>query len=200
MTSPVKVAYGKVNLKDAGGTLGCFRIEPPFQRMPAAQVGRRHGNPSSQPASIYPAAGGGFTTSNVGFDDGTVIMIQASRTRARMRYADGVIFLRLREQAAYIIVKNLLPTGRDSLLGDQFVAFAGCADVIGVDELKSMNFEVPRMLNGYLEQDEIDLLFRVETIREAITPAPSLVRVATSRGVELKAMATEPVRRLRLRK
>jgi hypothetical protein len=60
---------------------------------------------------------------------------------------------------------------------------------------------VPRSyISNYMAKDETDELFEIQTIRAESQPAPNLVRIATSEGVVLKAMAAEPVRRVRIRR
>lgn len=197
----VKLCYGKINLVNSGGTLGAFQLKPPFVRAMATQSGALMGKPIYSNASRFPDIGGGFTTKNISHPPGTVIMIQASRTRRAHRMADGIIFLRLRAQAAVLVVKMKLPTGPDSILGEYQIAFTGRADVLSVEELASMDILVPNNIQHlYLNMEEIDELFEIEEIGAEITPAPTLVRIATSQGVQLRAVADEPVRRLRLRR
>lgn len=198
----VRVSYGKINLSAAHYSLATLRVQAPFQRESAANTGRVDVKATQfADATLHPQVGGGFTTKTVAHDEGTIIMIQASRTRSRVRVADGCIFIRLRAGAPKLMVRSILPTSGESILGDRHIAFVGSGDVLTLEELKAIGIEVPRSwASGYMQQDEIDELFLMEELNRGSESRPTFVRIATSKGVEVRAIQPEPVRRMRLRR
>lgn len=198
----VRVSYGKVNLKGASMGLASLRIQPPFAKDSAANTGRLDVKSTQfTDATLNPQIGGGFTSKVVAHDEGTVIMLQAHRTRNKMRIADGCIFIRLRADAPKLMIRSILPTGTESILGDRHIAFVGSGDILSLEELKAISIEVPRSwVSGYMQQDEIDELFVVEELNKGSGPRPTFVRIATSKGVEVRAVQAEPVRRMRIRR
>jgi hypothetical protein len=197
----VKVTFGKITLSHSGGTIATMKVTPPFAKTSAATSGKAGLGGKSYSKATRHDIGGGFSTVDVIHPDGTVILVQAARTLNGLGYANAGIFLRLRETAAMIVIKAKLPHGPESILGDQIIAFSGCADVMTPEQLKSLDVEVPRSyISNYMAKDETDELFEIQTIRAESQPAPNLVRIATSEGVVLKAMAAEPVRRVRIRR
>lgn len=202
MQSAIRVAFGKVNLSQASFTLASFRVTPPFDRDSAANTGRVDVKATQySEATLHPSVGGGFTSKVVSHDEGTVILLQSSRTRNRVRVADGAIFLRLRSTAPKIMVRSILPTGPESILGDRFIAFIGNADVLTLEELKALGYEIPnKWANGFMQDDEIAELFMTEVLAKETAARPTFVRIATSTGVEVRAIQPERARRLRIRR
>ncbi len=198
----VKLTAGKINLSRSSQTLTSFKVTEPFSKVFASSSGKTGpGKKSYAKSTAHPELGGGFTTADVLHPEGTIVLLQAMRTRNGAGYASAGLFLRLRSHAAMLAIKSVLPTGPESLLGDQILAFSGCADLISVEELRTLGIEVPRSyVNNYMEQEEVDELFSIQVIRAESQPAPSMVRIATSKGVVTKAVASEPVRRIRVRR
>lgn len=198
----VIVSYGKINLSGASGVFSALRVKPLFERDSAANTGRVNVKATTFSASTtMPELGGGFTSKQVAHDAGTVIMLQGSRTRRGVRIADGCIFIRLRACAPKLMIRGILPTGEQSVLGDKHIVFVGSGDVLSVDELKALGYEIPRSwVSGYMQQEEIDELFEVDELNKGSGPRPSFVRIATSNGVEVRAVQAEPVRRMRIRR
>lgn len=199
---PISVAFGKVNLKRASGTLASWKLEAPFKRTTAVGTGKSDaGGKTYSQATPHPTIGGGFTTAQVRHPEGTIIMLQASRTRNGMRVADACFCLRLRENAAFRLVKVKIPHDRESLLGDTFVAFTGNADLLTLADLKALGIDIPKQwVSNFFAPDEVEELFEHEVIRLETTPPPSYVRVTTTEGTEVKAMAAERIRRVRVRR
>lgn len=200
--SNITVSFGKVNLATALHTLASFRVTPPFVRDSAANTGRVDVQGTQYAAATrHPEVGGGFTTKSVAHDEGTVILLQASRTRNRMRTADAGLFLRLRSSAPKIMVRTVLPTGPESVLGDRFISFIGNADILTLEELKALGFEIPRgWVSAYMQEDEIGELFLFEELAKQTAPRPTFVRIVTANGVEVRAIQPERARRLRIRR
>lgn len=91
-------------------------------------------------------------------------------------------------------------TGPETLLGDSFNAFLGHADVLAYNELRVLGIEIPRKYRAaYMQEDELAENFEIEIVSPGSTERPVFIAVATSQGVEFKATAPEPVRRIRLR-
>lgn len=198
----IKVSYGKINLTRSCGTLASFKVVAPFVRTSAANSGKSDpGKRQYVNATAHRDIGGGFTSADVIHEESTVIMVQGSRTRGGMRVADACLFLRLRTNAAFIVIKFKLPTGPESIMGDNHIAFSGCADFMNIEQLRALGIEVSNSFSkNYMAPEEVAELFETQVIRAETSPGPNFVRVATSQGVELKAMAAEPIRRIRLRR
>jgi len=202
MSLSIQMSFGRVNLSDALYSLACLRVTPPFARDSAANTGRVNVKATQYTeATRFPEIGGGFTTKTVEHDEGTVILMQASRTRSRVRVADGGLFLRMRSGASKIMVRSILPTGPESVLGSNLISFVGNADVLTREELRALGYDLPRgWVSGYMQPDEIAELFTVTELAKGAAPRPTFIRVATSTGVEVRAVQPERSRRLRIRR
>jgi len=197
------IAYGKINLSNASLSVASFRVQGPFKRESAVNTGkRRPGFDQYVHATAHPQIGGGFSTNRVQHEPGTILLFQISRTRNRVRISDGAIFLRLREGAAFLAVSAKLPTGRESLLGDQYIIFQGNADLLSVEELKTSGLEIARQYErNFMSREEIEENFQINIVSPESTPRPSLQRVVSDGKVVVREMAQEPVRRIgRLRR
>lgn len=202
MTSKVKICYGKINLAKASLTLGSFKVSPPFARASSSTTGVIDKlSRTSQSATPYPECGGGFSTMMVTHPEGSVLMLQAGRTRNGARVADGCILIRTRNTGPFLQIRCILPTDHESLLGDRIICFEGRGDILSVEELKTLGIEVPRSwVLGFMNKEEIDELFIVDQITPGTCGRPEFIRVATSNGVRVQAIAPEPQRRMRVRR
>lgn len=199
--SVVKLAFGKINLPRASGTLSAWKIEAPFKKTLGVGAGQALGQVSYMEATTLGKHGGGFSSRNVNFPEGTILMVQGSTSRNGMPYNSASLFLRLRSSAAYIIIKYKMPVAPESMLGDRIISFNGRADVVTAEELRVMGIEVARGFETtYLNPEEQAELFDVEILQPEISPPPTHVRIATSQGVEVKSVAPAPVRRMRIRR
>ncbi len=202
MSVITKLTFGRLNLSNALYSLASLRVVPPFARDSAANAGRVDLKATQYAAgTIHPEIGGGFTTKTVEHEEGTVILLQASRTRNRVRVADGGLFLRIRKSAPRLMIRSTLPTGPEGVLGSNLIAFAGNADVLTREELRALGYEIPRgWVSGYMQEDEINELFTVDELVRGTAPRPTFMRVATSSGVSVLAVQAERPRRLRIRR
>lgn len=199
---PVKLTYGKINLSSQSQRLSVWRVKPPFNVESATTTGRKLNTYSSRSQSATSSPdGGGFTTMTVEHDIGTVIKLQASRTRNSRAAADGWLFLRLRASAPRLQVLLSLVHGRESLLGENLIIFEGNADVLTEEELDVLGFHVPgRKRATYMNPDEVAELFQVTELTAGTASRPVYSRIATAAGVTVAAVAAEPVRRIRMRR
>lgn len=195
-----RLTYGRINLKRQSQRLAVFKVTPPFNTDSGTNSGRRINVHPSVQATSYPD-GGGFSTHAVAHAEGTVILLQASRTNNACPAADGWVFIRLRESGPKLQVFLNLVTGPESVLGDRLVVFSGNGDVLAREELDVLGFHLPgRKAENYLKAEEVDELFTAVEISPGTASRPSYVRIATAKGVEVKAVAAEPIRRMRIRR
>lgn len=200
MDNPVSIttAYGSINLSNKSMSVASFKVSPPFQRVTASTSGRVRQR-SSQPATSG-GHGGGFSQTISEFEEGTVILYQASKSRRGSLVSQGSIFLRLRKSAPLLQVIAKLPTGPEGVLGDSFTVFTGHADLLNADELRVLGIEVARKYRAaFMVEAEVGENFAIRELAQGTAPKPVLIAVATSTGVEIKATAAEPNRRIRLR-
>lgn len=198
----VSVCYGKINLKNSGQTVASLRITPPFKKESAAQTGRlEHSSKEFMQATQYKDVGGGFTRQRVMHPEGTVIALQATRTRNGMTFAEGAIFLRLRNDADHLMITSILPIGPEGRLGDRIQVFQGAADVLTADEICILGLHMPsHYRKRYFNQDELDELFCVEVVRKGAVSKPQLVALSTSEGPVVRIIGQEEGRRIKIRK
>lgn len=197
-----RITYGRINLRNQGGMVACFKLEPPFKWVSAANSGRmRQGTRTSVSATDEPEIGKGFTSQVVEHPEGTVIMIQAGRTRRGAPIADSYLFLRLRSSGPCTHVQFKLPVDDTCLLGDRIVAFSGRADVMTYEQLRVFGYDMPATRQAaYLSEEERDELFVIGEIAPETAPRPGFQAVITNRGVRTEAVSLEAPRRLRLRR
>ena len=201
-TQRVSLTYGKINLKNSSLTLASLRITAPFKRESAANTGRaeQHSKDFIQ-STRFRDIGGGFTRQRVIHPSGTLLSVQATKTKNGVLNAEAVILLRLRTGADMLSINIKLPTSPDSLLGDTLQAFVGEADIISWDELRILGIDCPKSYqNRYGNEDEIDELLEINVVRKGNISKPQLVAVATSEGTVVRAVGTEAVRRVKIRR
>jgi hypothetical protein len=198
----VSMTYGKVVLKNSSATLAVLRVTAPFKRESAAMVGRSEQSSKEYfQSTAYRDIGGGFTRQRVGHPEGTLIVLQSSETKRGVLHAEAAIFLRLRAGADLLSINVKLPVGPESRLGDTLQSFVGAADILTYDEVRLLGINVPRHYRDrYGNEDEIDELFEVSVVRKGNISKPQLVAVATSEGTVIKAVGTEAVRRVKIRR
>jgi hypothetical protein len=198
----VSVAYGKINLKNTGQTVASLRITAPFKKESAAQTGRAEMSSREYMQSTrYRDVGGGFTRQRVMHPEGTVIALQATRTRNGICHAEGAIFLRLRHDADHLMITSILPTGPEGLLGDRLQVFQGAADILTAEEISILGLHMPsHYRKRYFNQDELDELFDIQVARKGAVSKPQLVALATSEGPVVRIIGQEEGRRIKIRK
>lgn len=196
------VTFGKIILSAASVKLASFVVSAPFDREVAVNAAKS--NPRErvwQESTSHPQIGGGWTTASMTYEEGTILLLQATRTRGGITFAEGGLFLRLRASAALISIMLELPQAPESLLGQRIAVFQGFADIVSPDELRALGIDVPRnYISRYLQADEIDELYTLNELRQQVTPPPSFVVVTTREGTKTKAVAAEQPRRIRLRR
>lgn len=201
-TQRVSLTYGAINLKSASLTLASLRVVAPFKRESAANTGRaeQHSREYIQ-ATRYKDIGKGFTRQRVIHPSGTLLCVQATKTKNGMLNAEAAIFLRLRAGADLLSINVKLPTGSEGLLGDTLQAFVGEADILSYDELRILGIDCPRSYqNRYGNEDEIDDLLEISVVRKGNISKPQLVAVSTSEGTVVRAVGTEAARRVKIRR
>jgi hypothetical protein len=198
----VQLGFGKVNLKTMLATFATLRLRAPFQRDSAVSCGKRDaGTLMSFPVSAHPAVNGCMYRDYATHPNGTIIMLQASWKRGGSATRDGCVLLRLRADAALLNVIATLPHGPDSLIGDAFAVFQGCADILSAEEAAVHKIVIPpRFIDQFFDPVEVDECFRLEEIRPERAARPSVALVATPNGVVMQETASAPTRRMRFRK
>ena len=177
----VSVCYGKIVLKNSGQTVASLRVTAPFKKESAAQTGRaEQSSREFMQATRYKDVGGGFTRQRVMHPEGTVIVLQATRTRNGMSFAEAAIFLRLRNDADHLMITSILPTGPESILGDRIQVFQGAADILTPDEVCILGLHMPSLYRKrYFNADELAELFEVAVVRKGSVSKPQLVALST---------------------
>jgi len=201
--SGVSLCYGKVNLPDQGQTVAVLRLKAPFDKaMSATLCGKAFLNTKEYCAATRNRdIGGGFTRQRVEHEQGTLILLQVSRTRRGVPHADGAMVLRLRNGADLLSISARLPMGGGSILGEQIQIFAGAADICAPEELALLGVKIPKWYaERYLDPQEVAQLFDVSVVRAGEIARPTLHAVATSEGVVIKAVGEEAPRRMRMRR
>ena len=198
----VTVTFGKANFERAMATLAAFLVAASWDRSTAINYGRV--NPRDKvwyPATNDPEHGKGFTSVKIEYEEGSILLFQARRTRGGMTIADAGVFVRLRSSAPLISLLAALPPSVESMLGDNIMAFQGRGDILSVDELRTLGIEVPRSyVSIYMDEDEVEERFSTREIASATVERPTFVRVATTTGTKAQAVAADPIRRVRLRR
>ena len=193
----VTLAYGKANLSSSLATYGSMKVTAPFERVSAANSGERVGQ------NRYDRVGtsdinGAIVSTNVRHPNGTVILLTASWKRGGAAIRDGALFVRLRHGAPHYNISARLPTGRESICGDSFIAFSGMADILNVDQLGLLGIQVNRSyVSRFMDQEELGECFTISQLSRETIPRPSLTAIETPAGVEMREVAQEPSRRLR---
>jgi hypothetical protein len=144
---------------------------------------------------------GTLSTSAVEHENGTVLLLQTKWMRGMSITREGSLFLRLRAGAPlYEVIANV-PTGPENICGDSFRMFSGNADIMNVAELRLLNIEINRgYATRYMSEDELSECYRIVRVAPETTPRPSITVIATPTGLEMREVAQEPMRRLRLRR
>lgn len=201
--SGVSLCYGKINLAAQGQTVAVLRLKAPFDKAMSATTSGKINIQSKEyaQATRNRDIGGGFTRQRVDHEQGTLIMLQVSRTKKGVPHADGAMVLRLRVGADLLSISARLPVGQESILGEQIQIFAGAADICSQEELALLGVKIPKWYaDRYLDPDEVAQLFEVSVVRAGDTARPTLHAVATSEGVVIRAVGEEAPRRMRMRR
>lgn len=196
------VGFGKVSFATSGVSLSAFVVGPPYVRK---LISKEHPLQHGTRTAEYPATGsrtnGALYGQNVCIPEGAIIQVQASRTYRGAKIADGALFFRTRDSAAFRQCAVRVPPAQGSNLGDSFVVFSGRFDVLSLEELNKLGI-IPHagMIKGFMNQEEIDELFTLVDVAPEATPAPEIITVTDTEGNET-AVFTAPVpkRRVRIR-
>lgn len=202
MTQEVSIAFGKVNLKTAVMTIAPMRVKAPFTRDSAVSTAKRDPyTMATFPVSNYPQVNGIMSRDKCRHPDGTILIIQSQWKRGGAGIRDGAVLLRLRENGPTLNVIAKLPHGLDSQLGDTFSVFMGRADILSPDEAKIFKIEIPnRFVQTFFDPEQVGECFTIEEVQPERSPPPTYALVNTSHGVEVRALATAPTRRMRIRR
>lgn len=194
----VAVTIGSVNLSTSGGTLSCFKLDRPFKRDSILSVAK--GSRTSYRESTGAPRGGKFMTTAIPLEDGDVVMVQGRRTQNGLILSDAVMFFRARSTGPLTSLLFKPPEGQH-FLGRRLEAFQGRGDLLSLDQMTALGYQVPRkFVDTYLQEEEIEELFDTETIGQGSVPTPEFATVATEDGLKVVAMAREPARRIRVRR
>lgn len=194
-------ARGSVVLATRSVTFNPMRMQAPWQRDSAIESGRQRMGTKSWHAAAHTKTEKGFFTYQVEHNDGTVVMLVARATRNGVNYAEGTLFVRLRESAPPLRVNLTLPTApRVTILGDTFTVFQGRGDIMQPEELRILGFQIPQKYQiAQCNPQEIADLFEWESIGQG-APKPVFQATTNSDGqVRVIATAERPVRGIRRR-
>lgn len=195
----VTLGYGKANLSTTLATYACMKVDPPFTRVTAITSGKRMGQQTKAMVGNWEHTGVLLSTP-VEHPAGTIILLQVKWMRGPHPVRDGSLFLRLRSGAAVYSIAGYVPTGPENILGDTFQLFQGPADIMNVDELRLLNIDVPRGYHSrFMDEEELAECFRIIQVSNESVPRPAISAIATPEGIEMREVAQEAPRRLRLR-
>lgn len=195
----IQIAYGKANLSNMLATYGAMKVTAPFDRVSAATTGVKLGYPNTTRVGRH-EHNGVIVSCGVQHDNGTILLLTASWKRGGASIRDGAIFLKLRHGAAHYNIVAKVPVGQESLSGDTFIMFSGCADILNINDLKVLGIEASRSYIGrFMDMEELGECFSITQIAREVIPRPTLSAISTPGGIELREVAQEAPRRLRLR-
>lgn len=193
--STFKMAFGNVNLERATTNVTCLRVQAPFQRSSAADTGKRDLRATVSVPSGKSREMGSFRHDTVSHPYGTVVMLMSTALRRGVTYAQGTLFLRLREGAPLISIHAKLPVNHATTLGSEHEVFRGHADILTARDLDILGFTVPnRWRKTYMVEEELEELFKTTVLSKGKIDRPQLMSIATSEGTEVVAIAKAPVR------
>lgn len=196
----ISIGYGAANFKDCGASFGALRVKPPFARDSAAVTGKTIPGTGTYTAAGRLDAHKGFSMKTVEHPYETVLMFTGTRTRRGMRWADGAIFLRLREGAGVVHVYGKVPGAPENTCGDTIQLFAGNADVLTVEDCHLHGIFPPdRYVRDRMNADEMADCFDVRVLTKG-TPKPTPQLVNTEDGLQYREIAAPRVRQLRIRR
>lgn len=195
------IGYGKVNFPNSSMTISALTVEKPFvTKLPKFQA---VGAPVAIPSSERPDITGTVYLQNMDIPEGTLLMVKAGKTYKGRSIADAALFLRVRESAAGIVIKVLMPESGNSLLpNSRHTCFSGRADIISVDEAVAQYGIVVRatMRSAYFNQEEQDEIFQVAQFSPEVAPRPVAEVVVNSDGKEVVLVSSARTRRVRVRR
>jgi|SRR5471030_1529920 len=194
----VRLGFGKITLKTASATYSPQRVKAPFVRESAVTTARRNsGTLVSDPVSRFPQINGTMYQDQCTHENGTIIMLQASKKRGGAALADGCILLRLRETAPLLNISGKLPLGAENLLGEGYLLFLGRADILSAEEVAVYQISVPaRFVDTFFSMEEIDELFDVTEVASGTAERPEVALISTSTGLVVKEISATPMRRI----
>lgn len=188
-----KGSSGKVNVFAMLGD-GSHRKEFPDKMYKKVQSQRIHAGltETDTHGMFYPTTYEG--------EDGGVLAIKASATRNGTPWADGMMFVCLRESAPLVKIEVTLPQHRQAA-HDRLVAFSGRGDIVFKGELHEHGIVLfNNELRNYFIQEELDELFEVTTLLEG-TAKPKMVTIRTPKGeTKIIEEPRQAGRRLRIRR
>jgi hypothetical protein len=198
-TEEVSLAFGKVNLSSQLATYFAGVVEAPFIRKSAMETGQKvSGSSSKQNVSNYEGHGAIYS-GKVRHNPNAVILLQTSWKRNGVGIRDASVFIRLRNTGPMLRVDAMIPTGRESSLGDRFVMFLGRGDVMGADDLEVLGIHVPvSYQRSYMQAQELAECFDLSEVFPETIPRPTIARVAVAGETRLVEMPSAPRRRIRL--
>lgn len=192
-TQELTLTYGKMNTKHDVLMSTVFKLNPPFSRVSAATSAPQKISQTYVDATNLGKPGGGFSTVRVGHVEGTVLMVQASLTRNRMRSADGSLLIRVRPTAPMLAITTKLPLSPNSILGERVAAFLGRGDILTPQEARALGFNIsPSYERDYFDEDEVAELLDVKVMAPG-TERPTITLVHRPGG-KTEAVLTEPAR------
>jgi hypothetical protein len=196
----ISAGYGKENFKDSSVSLSAFAVEAPFVRTLVGRKFPRVGNTQAFPVTAHPDINGILYLDTVEVPEGVLIMIQASHRFKGSGVRDGSFFFRARHDGPMHLVKALLPSDANALVGNKFVVLQGRGDVISAAEAVDLHKVDLRKsyIENYFDEEEIASCFLFDVTDPGVA-AQKLEKIELSDGSEAVVSAGRTARRIRIR-
>lgn len=197
----IDLGFGKANTSNTIATFAAMKATEPFIRATAVGTGKRvKGSDHSVPFGPL-EMNGSLVSMKVEHENGAIILLQCSWKRSGSPIRDGALFIRLRAGAPLYAFHAKLPTSHENRVGESWQIFQGCGDIMTAAELKVAGLEIPRnWSSNFMDTEQIKECFVIRELRGETQARPTLTAVATSEGIKMREIPTEPSRRLRIRR
>lgn len=195
----ISVGFGKGSFKTRSFSLSGFVLTPGFVRTTPNKVYKRQGQCQRFPISDHPEVNGYLYLDSVQAQEGAIILLQASHKTGGSPISDAAVLIALRSTGPMLGVKAKLPSAVESRIGQTFMVFQGRGDLLTKEELLAFGIEPTRQWsNAFLDPEEFDECYTVETIAGELTARRTLQMLMTEDG-EAVPVQRAPGRRVRLR-
>lgn len=200
----ILVGYGKANFSIEYRSYMAQKVLPKWDRTNAATSGRKVRGSDNRFLLGHIPTHGDFVNSRVGHKPGTIIMLSSQWRRDGIGYADGVIFVRLREDAASWRITANLPLSHENAHGGEATVFEGRGDILSFADLATFGI-VPGYAHtfeeNFMSPEEVDMCFGLQQVEPERNARPNLVQVKKIDGTtQVKEVAEAPRRRLIIRR
>lgn len=199
MATEVGIGFGKANYPRQGMTIAVFGVAAPFVRTLAT---KSLGMPVR---SKTPCGGhdndGMICYGNASVPDGTILLLQARQTVTGRVMADAGVFIRVREQGAFLSVQCIMPRCPQNTIGNFVSVFEGRGDILSAKQVRELGIDLPNSyVRTYMNVDEIEECFSIEELSPQMS-APPVMEIHTNAAGETVVIPSHaPARRMRVRR